>query len=305
MSVAERKQAYFNKLGKLIEEYPKILIVGADNVGSNQMAKIRKALRGKGTLLMGKNTMVRKAIRGYAESNPKLQSLLPLVRGNVGLVFAKENLSEIKKIIADNKVSAPAKVGSIAPCDVTVPAGPTGMEPTQTSFLQALNIASKISKGQVDIVADVKIITTGQKVGSSEATLCAKLNIRPFAYGLVIQTVYDEGSIYDAKVLDMSDDDILAKFQAGARNVAAVSLATGIPTLASLPHSLRRGFKNILSIALATDYSFPKADAFKNAKAAPAQSAAPAAAAKPKVEEKKKPEPEPEEDEDMGLDLFG
>ncbi len=55
MSVAERKQAYFNKLGKLIEEYPKILIVGADNVGSNQMAKIRKALRGKGTLLMGKN----------------------------------------------------------------------------------------------------------------------------------------------------------------------------------------------------------------------------------------------------------
>jgi large subunit ribosomal protein LP0 len=305
MSVAERKQAYFNKLGKLIEEYPKILIVGADNVGSNQMAKIRKALRGKGTLLMGKNTMVRKAIRGYAESNPRLQALLPLVRGNVGLVFAKEDLSGIKKIIAENKVSAPAKVGAIAPCDVIVPAGPTGMEPTQTSFLQALNIASKISKGQVDIVADVKIIVTGQKVGSSEATLLQKLNIKPFAYGLSILTVYDEGSIYDAKVLDMSDDDILAKFHAGARRIAAVSLATGIPTLASLPHSLKNGFKNVLAIALATDYSFPKADAFKNASHAPvAAASAPAPAAAKPVEEKKK-EPEPEEDEDMGLDLFG
>jgi len=306
MSVAERKQAYFNKLGKLIEEYPKILIVGADNVGSNQMAKIRKALRGKGTLLMGKNTMVRKAIRGYADSNPKLQALLPLVRGNVGLVFAKEDLSGIKKVIAENKVSAPAKVGAIAPCDVVVPAGPTGMEPTQTSFLQALNIASKISKGQVDIVADVKIIVTGQKVGSSEATLLQKLNIRPFAYGLTILTVYDEGSIYDAKVLDMSDADILDKFQAGARRVAAVSLATGIPTLASLPHSLRNGFKNVLSIALATDYSFPKADAYKNAKAvsAPAATSAAPAASKPAAVEKPKVE-EPEEDEDMGLDLFG
>jgi len=305
MSVAERKQAYFNKLGKLIEEYPKILIVGADNVGSNQMARIRKALRGKGTLLMGKNTMVRKAIRGYAESNPKLQVLLPLVRGNVGLVFAKEDLSGIKKIISENKVSAPAKVGAIAPCDVIVPAGPTGMEPTQTSFLQALNIASKISKGQVDIVADVKIIVTGQKVGSSEAILLQKLSIKPFAYGLTILTVYDEGSIYDAKVLDMSDDDILAKFNAGARRVAAVSLATGIPTLASVPHSLRNGFKRVLSIALATDYSFPKADAFKNAKSAPAATtAAPAATSAPKVEAKQK-EPEPEEDEDMGLDLFG
>jgi len=299
MSVAERKQAYFNKLGKLIEEYPKILIVGADNVGSNQMAKIRKALRGKGTLLMGKNTMVRKAIRGYAESNPQLQSLLPLVRGNVGLVFAKEDLSGIKKVISENKVSAPAKVGAIAPCDVIVPAGPTGMEPTQTSFLQALNIASKISKGQVDIVADVKIIVTGQKVGSSEATLLQKLNIRPFAYGLSILTVYDEGSIYDAKVLDMSDADILAKFQAGARNVAAVSLATGIPTLASLPHSLLNGFKNLLAVALATDYSFKQADAFKNApaaSAAPVASSAPAAASKPAEKVK---EPEPEEYEDM------
>jgi large subunit ribosomal protein LP0 len=305
MSVAERKQAYFNKLGKLIEEYPKILIVGADNVGSNQMAKIRKALRGKGTLLMGKNTMVRKAIRGYAESNPQLQALLPLVRGNVGLVFAKEDLSGIKKVISENKVSAPAKVGAIAPCDVIVPAGPTGMEPTQTSFLQALNIASKISKGQVDIVADVKIIVTGQKVGSSEATLLQKLNIRPFAYGLSILTVYDEGSIYDAKVLDMSDADILAKFQAGARNVAAVSLATGIPTLASLPHSLLNGFKNLLAVALATDYSFKQADAYKNApvaSAAPVASSAPAAASKPAEKVK---EPEPEEDEDMGLDLFG
>jgi len=305
MSVAERKQAYFNKLGKLIEEYPKILIVGADNVGSNQMAKIRKALRGKGTLLMGKNNMVRKAIRGYADSNPKLQALLPLVRGNVGLVFAKEDLSGIKKVISENKVSAPAKVGAIAPCDVIVPAGPTGMEPTQTSFLQALNIASKISKGQVDIVADVKIIVTGQKVGSSEATLLQKLNIRPFAYGLTILTVYDEGSIYDAKVLDMSDADILAKFQAGARNVAAVSLATGIPTLASLPHSLLNGFKNLLAIALATDYSFKQADAYKNAPVASAAApAATSAAPAAKVAEKVK-EPEPEEDEDMGLDLFG
>ena len=115
--------------------------------------------------------MVRKAIRGYAEANPKLQQVLDYVRGNVGLVFAKDDLATVKKIISENKVSAPAKAGAIAPCDVIVPAGPTGLEPTQTSFLQALNIASKIAKGQVDIVNDVKLLSIGQKVGSSEATL--------------------------------------------------------------------------------------------------------------------------------------
>jgi len=304
---AERKQAYFTKLGHLLEEYNKILIVGADNVGSNQMQKIRKSLRGKGVLLMGKNTMVRKAIRGYAETNPKLQEVLAYVKGNVGLVFAKDDLGAIKKIISENKVAAPAKVGSIAPCDVIVPAGPTGMEPTQTSFLQALNIASKISKGQVDILQDVKIITNGQKVGSSESTLLTKLNIKPFFYGLVISTVYDEGSIYDAKVLEMTDSDILAKFQTGLRNVASVSLATHYPTVAALPHVLIRGYKNLLSIALGTDYSFPKADQVKHAIANPGAFAAPAAApaaskaAEPAKAAKKE---EPEEDDDMGLGLF-
>eukprot|EP01115_Flamella_aegyptia_P010876 TRINITY_DN49005_c0_g1_i1.p1 TRINITY_DN49005_c0_g1~~TRINITY_DN49005_c0_g1_i1.p1 ORF type:complete len:312 (-),score=162.77 TRINITY_DN49005_c0_g1_i1:36-971(-) len=307
--VAERKQAYFSKLGQLLQEYNKILIVGADNVGSNQMQKIRKALRGKAVVLMGKNTMVRKAIRGFAETNPKLQEVLPYVKGNVGLVFAKDDLSGVKKIISENKVSAPAKAGAISPVDVIVPAGPTGLEPTQTSFLQALNIASKISKGQVDIVSDVKILVVGQKVGSSEATLLAKLNIKPFAYGLNIQTVYDEGSIYDAKVLDMTDADIFAKFQSGLRNIASISLAIGYPTIASLPHTIINGYKNVLAVGLATDYSFPQVEKVKQIMANPGAFAAPAAApakqdAKPKAEEKPAKKEEPEEDEDMGLGLF-
>jgi len=306
--VAERKQAYFNKLGQLLQEYNKILIVGADNVGSNQMQKIRKALRGKAVVLMGKNTMVRKAVRGYAETNPQLQEILPYVKGNVGLVFAKDDLAIVKKLISENKVSAPAKAGAISPVDVIVPAGPTGLEPTQTSFLQALNIPSKISKGQVDIANDVKLLTIGQKVGSSEATLLTKLNIKPFAYGLVIQTVYDEGSIYDAKVLDMTDADIFAKFQSGLKNIASLSLAIGYPTVASLPHSIIRGYKNVLAVGLTTDYSFAQVEKVKQIMANPgafaAPAAAPAASAKPKVEEKPAKKEEPEEDEDMGLGLF-
>jgi len=311
MSGGERKQAYFSKLNDLLKDYHRIMIVGADNVGSNQMQKIRKSLRGKGILLMGKNTMVRKAIRGLAESDENLSYLLPYVKGNVGLIFCKDDLNGIKKVISENKVPAPARVGAFAPSDVIVPAGPTGMEPTQTSFLQALNIPSKIVKGQVEIISDVKLLAAGQKVGSSESALLQKLGIKPFQYGLLIQTVYDEGSIYDASVLDLSDEDILARFHAGVKNVAAVSLGIGYPTVASVPHSIVRGFKNVISIALATEYTFPKAEDFKKILANPGAFAAVAPApatggkgAAPAKEEKKKEEPKEEEDEDMGLGLF-
>jgi len=305
---AARKQAYFGKLIKLLDEYPKIFIVGADNVGSAQMSKIRHALRGKAVILMGKNTMIRKAIRGHIENNKSLEILLPHIRGNIGFVFAREDLGEVKKRLTDLKVAAPAKAGNVAPVDVIVPAGPTGMEPTQTSFLQALNIPSKITRGQVEIINDVHLIKQGSKVGASEANLLAKLDIKPFFYGLIIKTVYDEGSIYEASVLDMTDDDVISKFRQGVRNIASVSLALHYPTVASVPHSVINGYKRVLSIGLGTAYSFPKVEEVKkilanpNANAAPAPSKAPEKA-KEEPKKKKEPEPEPEEEE-MGLSLF-
>jgi len=309
-SKTARKQAFFSKLVKLLDEYPKIFIVGADNVGSAQMQRIRVGIRGKGVLLMGKNTMIRKAIRGHIENNKALEQLLPLIRGNVGFVFCKDDLQAVKKVITDLKVAAPAKVGVLAPNDVIVPAGPTGMEPTQTSFLQALNIPSKISRGQVEIINDVHLIKKGQKVGSSESTLLAKLDIKPFQYGLVIFNVYDEGSIYDLSVLEKTDQDILDRFAAGVKNIAAISLAIGLPTVASVPHSIIRGYKKVLSVALATEFSFPRADKVKEMLKNPGAFAAPAPAPAPvkkeekkPVKEEKKPEPE-EEDGDIGLGLF-
>lgn len=82
------------------------------------------------------------------------------------------------------QVGAPARVGLVAPNDVSVPAGSTGMDPSQTSFFQALGIATKINKGTIEIVSDVHLIKTGDKVGASQATLLSKLGIKPFKYGL-------------------------------------------------------------------------------------------------------------------------
>jgi len=312
-SSSDRKQAYFGKLIKLLEEFPRILLVGADNVGSSHMQKIRIALRGKAVLLMGKNTMIRKAIRGHTQNNAALEAILPYVRGNIGFVFTKEeDLGALKKLISENTVSAPARAGSISPCNVVVPAGNTGLEPTQTSFFQALNIQTKITRGQIEIVQDVPLIKEGDKVGASEANLLAKLNIRPFSYGLKVQNIYDDGSVIAPHILD-SADALLEKFAIGVRNIAAASLALGYPTMASVPHSIVRGYKNVVSVALVAEGY--ETDVVKKLKAAaasaPAAKAAPAAAkggdkpaAAAPAKKEKAPEPEEVEDEEMGFGLF-
>ena len=105
----------------------------------------------------------------------------------MGMVFTKCDLTEVRQIIQENKVGAPAKAGTIAPLDVTVPAQSTTLGPEKTSFFQALAIQTKISKGTIEILSDVKLIKCGDKVGASEATLLQMLGITPFSYGLVIE----------------------------------------------------------------------------------------------------------------------
>jgi len=275
------KTNYFNKIVQLLDEYPKCFLVEADNVGSKQMQQIRIALRGHAVVLMGKNTMMRKAIRGHLQNNPQLELLLPHIKGNIGFVFTKDDLVTIRDMVLGNKVKAPAKAGALAPLNVQIPAQNTGLGPEKTSFFQALNIPTKITKGTIEIINDVDLIKTGDKVGMSESTLLNMLGISPFTYGLVVKKVYESGSIFDPTILDITDDDLKKSIMTAVRNVASISLSIGYPTIASVPHSVVNGMKKCLAIAAVTDITFKEAEMLKEYLADPSKfavAAAPAAA---------------------------
>jgi large subunit ribosomal protein LP0 len=306
-----QKEVYFVKLKELISKYPSIFIVNVDNVSSNQMHQIRVALRGKGVVLMGKNTMVRRALRTILSENPQFERLLPHVRGNIGFVFTDKDLKEVREIIVANKIAAPARAGAYAPKDVFVPAGNTGMEPGKTSFFQALGIPTKIARGTIEISSEVQVVTAGSRVGPSEATLLNMLNISPFTYGMTVVQIFDSGNAFAPEVLDIDEKVLIDRFMSGIQTIAAISLALSYPTVVSVTHSLVNSYKNLIALCLATDYIFEGAQKAKDylenpeafaAVAAPAAAEAAPAAAEAAVEEKA--EEKEESDDDMGFGLF-
>lgn len=308
--VREKKAEYFAKLREYLEEYKSIFIVGVDNVASQQMHQVRKALRGRGVVLMGKNTMVRRAIRGFISELPDYEKLLPFVKGNVGFVFTNESLKDIKEVIIENKVAAPARAGAVAPEDIWVTAMNTGMEPGKTSFFQALGVPTKIARGTIEIVSDVKVVEAGNRVGQSEASLLNLLNISPFTYGLKIVQVYDAGQIFPSSILDITDEELVSHFVSAVSTIASISLAIGYPTLPSVGHTLINNYKNLLAVAIASNYVYPEIEELvdrienpdKYASAAPA--AAAASAGEETKEEAAAEEDEESEDDDMGFGLF-
>jgi len=307
-----RKARYKEKLEGLLREYQNMLIVSVDNVGSNQMQKIRLALRGQAIVLMGKNTIIRKVLREEGKTNPKLANLLPFIVGNVGFVFTNSPLNTVRKAIMEHKVPAAARAGGLAPTDVFVPPGPTGMDPGQTAFFQALNIATKIQKGSIEIINTVHLVRAGEKVTSSAVALLSKLDIKPFFYGMLVNHVFENGFVYAASVLDLSQADLLNKFFNGVHKLTAISLQIGYPTLASVPQHFARAMEKLYALSLATEYEFEESKKLKDILANPgayAAAAAPAAAAAgggKKDEKKVEKVEEPEEEEPMAVGgLFG
>lgn len=262
----DKKKMYFIKMKSMLDTYTKMFVVNVDNVGSKQMNETRRAMRGSAEILMGKNTLMRKILADYLEENPESiwSNIEPLMALNVGFVFTNGDLPTIKNFILANKMPAPARVNSLAPVDVSIPAGPTGCDPGQTAFFQVLQIPTKIVKGQIEITSAVNLIKAGEKVGSSEAAILSKLSIKPFSYGLKINSVFDNGTIFSVDVLSIDTAFLAAKFSWAASRLAAISLVIGYPTQASLPHSIGNAFKSLVAVAINLEnYSFEKADEFK------------------------------------------
>lgn len=274
------------------------------------------ALRGKAVVLMGKNTTIRKGLQIGHEQYPEagLDKLRASIYGNLGFIFATNcSLDDIRETLAQHRKDASAKAFSVSMVDLNLPSGPTGMDPSQTSFFQALNIGTKIVKGQIELISEFPILKTGEKVSPSAAVLLAKLNIRPFEYGMEVQQVFQDGSVFAAAVLDISEDVLIQKFLAGIANMAAFSRELGIPTEAGLPHAFGNAFRNIAALVADLDFTFEEVEEVKkfladpsayaaanpSPAAAPAggDAAAPAAAAKAAVVEE-------EEEEEMDFDLF-
>ncbi|KAG6095841.1 60s acidic ribosomal protein P2 [Claviceps sp. LM220 group G6] len=302
------KAGYFDKLKGLLEEYRSVFVVAIDNVSSQQMHEIRHSLRNQGVVLMGKNTMVRRALKTFIADTPEYERLLPFVKGNVGFVFTNGDLKEIRDKLLSNRVAAPARAGAVAPVDVWVPAGNTGMEPGKTSFFQALGVPTKIARGTIEITTDLKLVEAKAKVGPSEATLLNMLNISPFTYGLGVEQVYDQGQAFPPEILDIGDEQLLGALSSAIATIATISLAVNFPTLPSVMHSVVNSYKKVLAVAIETDFSWPEIEQLKDrianpdayAAAVPVAAAGASSAAAPAEEAKKDEEEEEEDDEGFG-----
>lgn len=322
----DRKRAIVQRLCECFSNYKQIIVVQLDNVSTNQIHRARNILRAsenKGEMIIGKNSLIKKALKFMTDApqegtedyedhsqwtqNPKLKALEQYMKLNVGLIFSEDPYPELKTLIEAETIKMPARTGVDAPCDVVIPAGPTGIEVGKIDLFHKLNIQCKTVKSAIEIIKEVKIINKGTKVKEGATQMCKLLDIVPFEYSLTFQQVYIDGVVLDQSIIEMPLEEITDNFTKYAGFLTAMSLGANIPNALSVPHMIGNGFKQLLAIGEETGYEFKQLAEAKNASAnaGPVQSSGPAK--ETKKEEVAQAQAEPEEDsEDMDIgDLFG
>lgn len=322
--VNDRKRGIVQKLCQCFTDYKQVAVCSLDNVSTNQLHNARKILsegENKGEMIIGKNTLIKKALHFMTEKpdpsdanyedhkqwtqDTRLKVLEPLIKQNVGLIFSDESYVDLKKKIEAEKISMPARTGILAPCSVTIPEGPTGIEVGKIDLFHKLNISCKTVRSAIEVVKAVQIITKGEKVGEGATQMCKLLNIVPFEYALEFKYVYSEGVVFDEEVLEMDLSSVVDTFKKLQTYATAISVGAGIPNQLSIPHFIKNGFKLLAAIGMESGYSFKELDDLQNntCEAGPADNAPVETKAAAKQEEAAPAEEEESEDLDI-CDLF-
>ena len=229
--VAEWKKEEVNELKNIIGQYDVIGIVDLMNIPAKQLQEMRKNLKNDAVIRMAKKNLIDLALEDCNADKTNVVDLSEHMDGQVAIIATEMNPFKLYKILEKSKTSAPAKAGAIAPDDIVVPEGDTGL--TNLAFMGELGqvgIPARPQDGKIFIQKETVVVNAGEEVSKQMAATLARLDINPMEVGMDLKAVYEEGSIYTSDVLAIDEEQTLADVQNAFKNAFNLSVNAAIPT---------------------------------------------------------------------------
>jgi len=217
--------------GKL-REYGTVAVIDLQKVRGKQINEARKTLRGLSEIKQVKCTTAKLAVEKVGDSKPGIDKISGYLHGMILLLFSDLDPFKIQSMLRRNTTKLHAKAGDVAPEDIMVPAGNTGIAPGPViSELNAVGIPTRIDTGSVWITKDTMVAKMGDRISPHLAAVLSKLNITPISSYLVIRAAFQDGLIFESDALqidtDKTRDGLLEAFRAAVNLSSQIWYATG------------------------------------------------------------------------------
>ncbi|MFU8868867.1 50S ribosomal protein L10 [Natronococcus sp.] len=240
------KKEEVGELSELIESYESVGIVGIAGIPSKQLQDMRRDLHGSAELRVSRNTL---QVRALEEAG--LGDLVEQIEGQVGLVGTNDNPFALYKELEASKTPAPINEGEVAPNDIVIPEGDTGVDPGPfVGELQSVGANARIQDGSIQVMEDSTVLEAGEEVTADLANVLNELGIEPKEVGLDLRAVVAEGTLFDPEDLDIDVEAYESDIQAAAAGARNLSINANYPTEATAPTLIAKATGEAKSLGL-------------------------------------------------------
>jgi large subunit ribosomal protein L10 len=201
--VSEKKTKTIDELTNLMKNSNSIVIVSIKNLRSSQFHAIKKKLRDNAVIKVAKKGVISRVIDKIEKG--AIKNFKKYLKEDQAFIFSKLDPFELSAILSRNKSMAKARIGQSINEDIVVEPGPTELVPGPIiSELGAVGLKFSIENGKINIRERKVILKAGEKVSEAQASIMAKLDMKPVAVGLEPVLAYDakEDKIYEDIIID-------------------------------------------------------------------------------------------------------
>jgi len=227
-TIPEWKQEEVADVVGMIESYDSVGVVDITGIPSRQLQEMRRDLHGSAELRVARNTLIVRALEAVDEG---LEDLTGYVSGQVGLVGTSENPFGLFQQLEASKTPAPINAGEVAPNDIVVPEGDTGVDPGPfVGELQSVGANARIQDGSIQVLEDSTVLDAGGEVSADLANVLNELGIEPKEVGLDLRGVFADGVLFEPEELELDVAEYRADVEAAAGRARNLSVSAAFPT---------------------------------------------------------------------------
>jgi len=246
--VPEWKQQEVDELVDLLEQYDSVGVVSVTGIPSKQLQDMRRGLHGQAALRMSRNTLL---VRALEEVDDGLENLTQYIEGEVGLVATNDNPFGLFQQLEASKTPAPINAGEVAPNDIVIPEGDTGIDPGPfVGELQTIGANARIQEGSIQVLEDSVVTEEGDVVSDDVANVLSELGIEPKEVGLDLRGVYSEGVLFTPDELEIDVEEYRADIQSAAARARNLSVNAAYPTEQTAPALIAKAQGEAKSLGL-------------------------------------------------------
>lgn len=254
-SYPQKKTELYKKLQDLAKSYDVIALSRMTKVRSTQLMSIRKKFRNEIKIITIKNKVAQRAFEKILEEVKGLKLLNNELEGQCALMFTNISPFKLNLTFDKNKIFLPAKGGDIAPNEITISAGNTGINPGPVlSEFKESNVPTKIDQGTIWVSKDTVVAKKGQIISQKLAALLSKLDIKPIEAGIAVNYAISEGLALKESDLKINLDEYIDNLVKSFQEALSLSVEAVYFTKEALPLILSKAKQQALSVATEAAY---------------------------------------------------